>query len=158
MNKKGLIGKILLIFAIILLIIGIIIGITIYQGYKVYKVVTEEQARIEENTKGMQEDIKSNNIEGVCTRVTTMETSINHIKGEVNGACANPIIKAVADQALQSKQINLPSGSVSPNCDNIAAVYDEGLKSLKPIKDMCSNQTLMDQIKRAQLNATNSTA
>jgi hypothetical protein len=50
---------------------------------------------IEENAKGLQEDIKSNNIDGACEKIVTIEGSTAKIKNEVKGACANPIIKIV---------------------------------------------------------------
>ena len=157
MNKKGLIGKIFLIIGIIILIMGIIIGVSAYQGYRVYQVVVKEQAVMEENAKGLQEDMKSNNMDGLCTKTTAMENSINQIKGEIKNACANPLIKSAVAKIMKSKQINLPSGTIVPDCNNIGAVYDEALKNMKPLKDVCNNQTLLNQIKQAQLNMTNKT-
>lgn len=123
MNKKGLIGKIFAVIGIIFLIILIIAGITAYQ---VYSLVTE----VQEKAPVIQENIKSLT-NGDCTKVKPIETDINEIKTKATTACKNPLIK-IAVQKIEQVPIK---------CDQLSTIDEQIASNLKPIKEICNNQT-----------------
>jgi hypothetical protein len=144
MNKRGLMGKIFAVLGIIILLILIIAGITAYQGYRVYKTIMTEQKVLEENAIGIQEDMKSNNTGGICTKLNIIVESTKNIKIEVLRACKNPLIRTIVAKVMANNQIELPSGKVSPNCANIEALSNQAMENFKPIQKICSNQTRID--------------
>ena len=145
MQKKGLIGKIFLVIGIIILIIIIILGLTALQGYKVYKAIITEQSKITEVAYSLNKDIESENISGACEKLQIIKESSGKIKLEVNSACKNPIMKLGINKIMANQQIPLSSGKITPSCTNIDVIYNEAIKHIKPIEDVCNNQTLMNQ-------------
>lgn len=145
MNKKGLIGKIFLVIGIILLIIIIILGITAMRGYKIYKAIMAEQSKITTTIYSLNKDIESENISGACEKLLIIKESSGKIKLEVNSACKNPIMKLGINKIMANQQIPLSSGKITPSCANIDLIYNEAIKGIKPVEDVCNNQTLMNQ-------------
>ena len=144
MNKRGLIGKIFLIIGIIILAIGIIIGITAYQGYRVYQIAQQEQTAI-------QEDIKILSEQRDCARVDSIQTRFLHIKSEAESACLNPIIKIAAKKIIADKPMSINGQNLSISCENLNTIYDEMSKQFGLIKEACNN---INTIKTAPIDNT----
>jgi hypothetical protein len=133
-NKKGLIGKIFVALGIIILIILLIAGITAWQGYNFYKTATVEV----NNMKIYSEKLTK----GDCTQIKNIELSASKIKLKAQEACINPIINIAIDKMEQ----------IPIKCNNLKELENQMLTQLAPIKELCNNQTLMDQL--AKLNYT----
>lgn len=142
MDKRGLFGKIFLIIWILIILIVLTIGITIYQGYRVYKVASNEKDKIIADSVILKEDIKKGN----CSKLNDIETSINNIKSEINGACKNPIISMSIKKVMSTRPVMLPSGPTTINCQNIEPIYSNYVEFTKPLKEICNNATLMNQL------------
>jgi len=123
MNKKGLIGKIFAVIGIVFLILLLIAGITAYQVYNLVNEVKEKAPIIQENIKSL--------TNGDCTKVKLIESDINEIKIKATTACKNPLIK-IAVQKIEQIPIK---------CDQLSTIDEQIASNLKPIKEICSNQT-----------------
>jgi aspartate carbamoyltransferase regulatory subunit len=151
MNKRGLIGKILLILGIIILIAGIIIGVTAYQGYSVFKVIQTEQKSIELNAQEIALDLQSKKFGSQdCTKIDNIQNSAEKIKKETLGACKNPLINIIIKKVMESRPIPTPTGNVTLSCDNLDPIYNQMQSFIIPIKTICNNQTLMNQLSIVQ--------
>ena len=125
MNKKGLLIKIFLGIVIALVILGIIIGVTVYQGYRVYKTFMEEKANIDKNVIALDEAAKN----GDCSKVTNIKASITRIKNEVESACKNPILKMSIDRVKQ----------IPYKCSDIPALESAINSQFAPAEALCAN-------------------
>jgi hypothetical protein len=142
MNKRGLIGKILLGILIFILIIGIIIGVTAYRGYKTFQIVKEEQAKIQENALAISSNIgNSSSINQNCMKILDIEQSAIKIKKEVSSTCKNPIISIAIKKYMANKPIDTPQGKVVLSCRNLNEIYTQLETSIIPAKNQCSNLT-----------------
>jgi len=86
MNKKGLIGKILLGIAIVIVLILIVVGVSAYQASKVVKTLRVEGAKTQTNIRLLAEQKD-------CSKLSEIEISLDKIEKETTSACKNPIIK-----------------------------------------------------------------
>ena len=127
MNKNGLVGKIILIIVGIILIIGVIIGITAIQAYNLYSSINTEVNNIAAYT--------SNTDAETCETLDPLNQSITNLKEDVQSACRNPLIK---------KFISM-NDNVPIKCGNVSSLYtvlqtsmDEAEKSCLVIKSMNS--------------------
>ena len=125
MNKKGLIGKILLILVGIILVLGVIVGITAYQIYGLVKTVQTEQVNIQADINAMSK--------GDCSKIPDLEVSISKIKDSAINACANPIINYAVER-MQQIQIK---------CKDLSALDAQVQSNLAGIKGACANLTLV---------------
>ena len=128
MNKKGLIGTILLIILGIVLIIGIILGITAYQAYSLVKIVQQETPIIQSSMQQI-----TGNYD--CTKIPVAESSINLVMNEAKSACKNPIIKIAVEKINQ----------IPIKCANLTTLESQVSSGLGQMKTYCNNQTLMIQ-------------
>jgi len=126
MNKKGLIGTILLIILGIILIIGIIIGITAFQAYSLVKIVQQETPIIQSSMQQI-----TGNYD--CTKIPVAESSINRVMNEAKSACKNPIIEIVVEKINQ----------IPIKCANLTTLESQVSSGLGQMKTYCSNQTLI---------------
>ena len=124
MNKRGLIGKILFIIFGIILIIGIIIGITAYQAYSLVKTVQQETI-IWQN---MTQITETND----CSKIPELEASILRVKEKTESACKNPIIRIAIDKIPQ----------MEVKCSDVPKLEQQTEEKIKPVKAFCANQTL----------------
>jgi hypothetical protein len=141
MNKRGLIGKILLIVGIIILVIGIIIGVTAYQLYSLANLAQKEIANIQQDSSAISK--------GDCTKVPSMENSINNLIISTENACKNPIVVFIfSKQTIQAENLG------TLNCDTIPKIKAQSQDSISQIKAICANQTIMDAIKKQTTNVS----
>ena len=123
MNKRGLIGKLFIIIIGVILLIGAIIGITVYQAYSLAKLVQQEQINIESSVDSLKK--------GDCSKLSELETSINKIKDNSKSACMNPIIKIAVEKMSQ----------IPIKCGNLSSLDQQIETSLAEIKGACANLT-----------------
>lgn len=126
MNKKGLIGKILLIIGIVFLIILLIAGFTAWQVYGLYKTSINEKAKIDESMKGLQE--------GNCSKAADLEASIIKIESRAKSACRNPIINFGVAKMQQ----------IPIKCANLSEAAAQMKQPIQQIKDLCANSTMLN--------------
>ena len=125
MNKKGLMGKILILLAIILIGFGIFLGITVVQIYNLVKTIQTETANIQSNSDAIDK--------GNCSQLYEMESSIYKIIASTESSCKNPLIKITIDKI---QQIPLKCGNLK---EFIQTNYFEKLKTQATI---CANKTI----------------
>jgi hypothetical protein len=94
MNKRALIGKILLGILTLIIIIFIILGISAYQASQVIKVVSEETVKIQSSSQ-----LLANNRD--CTQLNEIENSVGKIDKSVSKACKNPILSLVISKVKE---------------------------------------------------------
>ena len=123
MNKKGLVGKILLIVLAIFLIIGIYIGFTAYQAYSTIKSIQAEQPLIEADVQALQQ--------GDCSKIEPIETRISNIKAKAESSCKNPLINYIVKKIEQ----------IPIKCDNLSSFETQMTSQFAQIKSACANQT-----------------
>lgn len=121
-NKKGLIGKILLGITILIVAIFLVLGITAYQASQVIKVVQEETTKIQTsyNLLAEQKD---------CTQINNIETSLGVIVSSVSGVCKNPILKFAISKV----------DAVPVKCENITQMKIDFESKFIEAKDYCEN-------------------
>lgn len=129
MNKKGLIGKILLGVLIIVIIVFIIIGVTVYQATKVVQVVREETVNIQKNSELLAE-------EKDCTHIEYINTSIERIETSVSGACRNLILKFAISKAE----------SVPVKCETLPALKKDFENRFSEAKLYCEDPDKMNEM------------
>jgi hypothetical protein len=151
----GLIGKIFAVLGVIILIFLIIAGITVYQGYKVYKVMQAEQAKMQANADALKADIENKKFGYEdCARLIDIESSAGNIKQEMNSACKNPIIRIGVEKSMANKPIQTSTGTITVSCGNLDEIYAQSVSTMKPLRDICENQTMMDEIIKSQQKTT----
>jgi len=123
MNKRGFIGYILLAILGILIIIGAIIGITVYQVVSFVGFVQEEVPLLESDIADL--------TKGDCSKTSAIELRFNNIKSRSDGVCKNPLIKWGV-----SKADSLPF-----NCDNIETIYEGLLEDFDHVEEVCSQKS-----------------
>lgn len=121
MNKKGLVGKIILVIFVILLII---IGITSYQAYDLIKTIEIQQAQVQSEISQLQQ--------GDCSKITSIETRLILVESKANSACSNPIIYFAAEKYAGSPY----------TCSDIPNLKNQAEDGLKTAKDLCDLKTL----------------
>lgn len=121
MNKKGLIGKILLILLILVIIIVAIVAITVYQAYTIAKTSMSEIASINE----AQQNLMANKN---CSKIVEIEASRDRLENSAKNACRNPFLKLAIDKIKQ-----LPY-----KCDNIAEMRASAETQMQLIKIYCN--------------------
>jgi beta-lactamase regulating signal transducer with metallopeptidase domain len=122
MNKRGLIGKILIILGITILILGVVIGITAYQTYDLIKVVNEEKTNLENNIAALQNED--------CTKIAEIELSTEKIKIKATSACKNPIINYAISKIEQ----------IPIKCGDLQDLESQIQENLTQIKNNCTNK------------------
>jgi hypothetical protein len=120
-NKRGLIGKIFLVFFIL---IFILLGITAYQAFDLYNAITTQQNAIQSDTNHL--------IGGDCSKISSIETRVILLESKANSACANPIIYFAS-----VKYVNLPY-----NCKDISSLKEQAENALNEAKNNCDIKTL----------------
>jgi hypothetical protein len=115
-----LIGKILLGILVIIALILIVVGFTIYQASGVIRVATEESAKIQNNSQLLVEQKD-------CSRLTDIEDSILKIESTYSGACKNPIFNFAV------KRIE----SVPVKCENLSVLRNDFQKEFDDAKLYC---------------------
>ena len=123
MNKRGFIGYILLAILGILIIIGAIIGITVYQVVSFVGFVQEEVPLLESDIADL--------TKGDCSKTSAIELRFNNIKSRSDSVCKNPLIKWGV-----SKAESLPF-----NCDNIETIYEGLLEDFDHVEEVCSQKS-----------------
>jgi septal ring-binding cell division protein DamX len=146
-GKKGLVGKIFAIIGIFIFILLVIVGISAYQGYKVFQTVQTEQKAIEENALALVNSVQQKTLTAEdCKRPDAIEKSVRNIKDSASGACKNPIIKIAVKKVMASQPLQTSSGNLSLSCDNLEQVYSQAALQISsmitPIKAYCQNPTL----------------
>ena len=125
MEKKGLIGKIFLAIGIIILIIGIIIGFTVWQVYNLYKTVQEEKTNIDANVALLQK--------GDCSKLPAIEASMQKIITKAKSTCKNSIIAWAVGRMSQ----------IPYKCAEVSGLESQMSAQFQPIKDACAKMTNM---------------
>lgn len=122
LNKKGLIGKILLGILTLIILILIILGISAYQASSVIKTVGEETTKIQTSSQLLvsQKD---------CARLNEIENSVLRIEKEVSNACKNPILKLAISKAE----------AVPVKCENLKELKMDFENKFKEAKNYCNN-------------------
>ena len=126
MNKKGLIGKILLIIGIIIFLLIGFIAISAYQVYGLVNTVQTERVLIEQDVQDL--------AKGNCSKIIDIEVRLDRIQGKAESVCGNPLIRAGL-----SKVENPPF-----SCDDLGTVKTEMLTGLDKVKEACNNMTSGD--------------
>lgn len=124
MNKRGLIGTIIIVILGIILIVGIILGITAYQAYSLINTVKQETPIIQESMQQI-----TGNYD--CTKIPIAELSINRVMSEAKQTCKNPIIKIAVEKI---KQIPI-------KCANLTSLESQISSGMSDMKKYC-NQTI----------------
>jgi len=136
MNKKGLIGKIILIT--ILLVIAII-GFTAWQAYSLVKTAMSEGAIISTNIAAI--SVKRAMLNQTdCDNVVKIEASATKLASKVKSSCMNPIIRMAVDKMQQ----------VAIKCKDVPMLESQLVTGLAPIKTICAN---LDKIVTNQTQA-----
>ncbi len=147
MNKKGLIGKIILI--IILLVIAFI-GFTIWQVYTLVKTATTEGLIISTNI-GIISAKGSMLNKTDCDNLPKIEASIAKLKAKAQSSCMNPLIRMAVDRMQQ----------IAIKCKDISTLDSQATQGLSQIKLLCSNFGVVNltqtEIPPELLNFTNAT-
>jgi len=144
MNKKAGVGKVILIIFLALLVIVLI---TAYQGYRFYKVAKTEASNMQAQSEIINSSVNSGDIEKTCGALTEIETSSSKIKKEARFACFNPIIRFAVKKVMANMPINLPGkGPTIITCSSLEEIYTSSQESMKPLADICNNQTIMAAI------------
>jgi len=120
----GWIAKTFAVIGIILLILIIMVGITAYQAITLVKTVQTESSSIQANGEAL--------AKGDCSKLNSIEASINNIKSKATSACWNPIIRIAVDKMDQ----------VPIKCKDISALENNISQGISQIKAYCSNQTI----------------
>lgn len=123
-DKRGLIGKIFLVLGIVVLVLGIIIGVTAYQAYDLINTAKEEQTNMKNEIAGLQT--------GNCSKITSIETSLNQIVKKAKSACKNPLINYAVNK-IKDMPIK---------CQNVTSLENQMQIGLAPVKAACANQTI----------------
>jgi hypothetical protein len=123
MNKRGLIGYILLSILGALIILGAIIGITVYQVVSFVGFVQEEVPLLESDIAAL--------TKGDCSKTSAIELRFDNIKSESDSVCKNPLIRWGV-----SKADSLPF-----NCDNIETIYAGLLEDFDHVEEVCSQKS-----------------
>ncbi|MCX6765261.1 MAG: hypothetical protein NT148_01850 [Candidatus Nealsonbacteria bacterium] len=115
MNKRGLIGKIILI--VIVLIIAVV-AVTAWQIYSLVKVATQE-------TPYLATTIASLTAKGAlvnqsdCDSIPQIEASVSKLKSSAESACANPLIATAVNKmqqvAIKCKDVSTLDSQFSTN-------------------------------------------
>jgi hypothetical protein len=122
MDKKGLIGKILLGILILVLIIFTVVGVTAYQASKVLSVVKEETSKIQHSSELLAEQKD-------CKQINEIETSVGKIEREVLSACKNPLLKF----AISSVE------SIPVKCETLPTLKKDFENKFVEAKEYCEN-------------------
>ncbi|MEK6886007.1 MAG: hypothetical protein AABX17_03510 [Nanoarchaeota archaeon] len=147
MNKKGLIGKIIL--AVILLVI-LFVGITIWQVYGLVKTATTDGLVITTNIGAI--TAKGSMLNKTdCDKLPEIEASVNKLKAKLQSSCMNPLIKIAVDKMQQ----------IAIKCKDIPTLETQVTQGLGQIKLLCSNFGVVNltqtEIPSELLNFTNAT-
>lgn len=128
LNKRGLIGKILLGILVFVIIIFIVVGITIYQATQVIKVVQEETNKIQtsSNLLAQQKD---------CTQIIEIESGVGRIVSSVLGACKNPILKFAISR----------TGTVPVKCETLPALKKDFENKFTEAKLYCEDPNKLNE-------------
>jgi hypothetical protein len=121
MNKRGLIGKILLIIGILIVLLIGFVAITAYQAYSFINFIKTEAPLI-------QTDIQQLGA-GDCSKVESIESRMNNIKKRAKSTCKNPLIRVVVN-----KLEDLPF-----NCNTIETSYESFTNGFENVKTLCAN-------------------
>lgn len=120
-NKKGLIGKLLLILFVIVLIIA---GITAYQIFDLIKTIEAQQTEIQSEISQLQN--------GDCSKISTIETRTVILESKAMSTCANPIIYYFSKNY----------GDLPYDCDDLSLLKSQVEQGLTAAKNSCDIKTL----------------
>ena len=132
-NKRGLGGKIILFIILILILAVIIIGLLTYnQAKNLINTVKTESPLLDQDITSLFTNKLPN-----CSKITIIEQRADKIYNEAISACKNPIINKAAEKMetipIKCNQLNEAKLSLENN--------------LTLIKNVCSNETLMNMLK-----------
>jgi len=157
MNKRGLLGKIFEVIGIILILVITLVGITVYQIYHFYKTGQAEQQIRQDKMTEAQQMLQNLDMGGMCNATLELEASDKRIQAETENICKNPIIRWIMKTTTEKTASNSLISRKTVSCDNLDLVFAENQNSTQQIKDICSNQTLMNQIEQLKAMTANST-
>jgi hypothetical protein len=101
---------------------GIIVGISFFQGYSVYKSAIQVSNSINSNFTNFLET-------GNCSRIKDIDSSIEIIEEDIKSSCANPLIRK-----LSMKITSLPV-----NCLTVSQLKSNISKTFDPLRIICFN-------------------
>ena len=128
MNKKGLIGKIVIGILIVVVLILVIVGVSAYQASQVIKTVSEETVKIKTSSQ-LLADQKD------CTQLNEIETSVGKIEKSVSGACKNPILKFAISKAE----------AVPVKCDTLPDLKKDFENKFSEARTYCENPNKLNE-------------
>jgi len=135
LNKKGLMGKIIM---ILLAVIIIILVVTVWQAYSTIKVVTKEVPFITTSLTAIVAKGGSIN-QTDCEAIPLAEASISRLKAKIISSCRNPILSAAIAKMPQ----------MAIKCKDVPTLESGVTQTLNQLKTTCAN---LD--KTARTNAT----
>jgi hypothetical protein len=120
-NKKGVVGKIILIIFLVVLIFVLITG---YQAYELVNSINFQKTEIEKEIVFLKQ--------GDCSKISSIETRILILENKARSACKNPIIYFYSENYLEKTY----------RCSNIDSLMSEVEKQLKLPKELCDIKIL----------------
>jgi hypothetical protein len=148
MNKKGLLGKILLALLAIILILGVILGIAINKGISAAKTIQTESKAMQDNLISLGEDFQNKRISQGCSKITLIENSFENIRKTTEDSCQNFILRFAMNKFMANQKIpgEIVNGTMS--CDNIQTTFNTSYQMMQnqftQLRTICNNQTLIN--------------